>query len=106
MASIEQRGNTYRVVFRYGGEKYARSLRTTSEKAANASLARLEDNLRRLELGILDPPDDVDIAGFILSDGRAKRPVASRRTVRTLGALLDDYMGSSINHTRACTGTH
>jgi hypothetical protein len=53
MASIEQRGNKFRIVFRYGGEKYSRSLRTRSRKAAEGSLARLEDNLRRLELEVL-----------------------------------------------------
>jgi hypothetical protein len=51
MASLESRGRTYRVVFRYAGEKISRSLRTSNAKAANASLARLEDNLRRIELG-------------------------------------------------------
>lgn len=93
MASIEKRGNSYRVIFRYGGEKYARSLRTSSERAANAGLARLEDNLRRVELGTLEPPDGVDIATFLLSDGRANGRPAQRRTLRTLSALLDDYLG-------------
>jgi hypothetical protein len=58
MVSLEQRNGRYRVVFRHGGEKYMRSLKTANEKTANVSLARLEDNLRRLELGTLTPPDD------------------------------------------------
>jgi len=93
MASIEKRGNSYRVIFRYAGEKYARSLRTNSQRAANAGLARLEDYLPRIELGTLEVPDGVDIATFLLSDGRAQQRPERRRTLRTLGALLDDYLG-------------
>ena len=43
MASIEQRGTTFRIVFRYGRRKFNRSLRTKDRKAADACLARLED---------------------------------------------------------------
>ena len=61
MASLEQRNGNYRIVFRYAGQKYNRSLKTRSPVAAQASLARLEDNLRRVELGSLDPAPDVDL---------------------------------------------
>ena len=53
MPSLEKRNGKYRVVFRFGGQKFTRSLRTGSEKAALTSLERLDDNLRRLELGTL-----------------------------------------------------
>jgi hypothetical protein len=89
MASIEQRGNTFRVVFRHGRRKFNRSLRTKDRKAADACLARLEDNLRRVELGLLEPPDSVDLATFLLSDGRAQQRPTPRHTIRTLGGLLD-----------------
>ena len=56
MASLELRKGKYRVVFRYGGQKFSRSLRTEDEHKAKLSLARLEDNLSRLELGTLDLP--------------------------------------------------
>lgn len=52
MASIEFRGSSYRIIFRYAGEKFSRSLKTENLKSANASRARLEDNLRRLEQGL------------------------------------------------------
>jgi hypothetical protein len=41
MASLEKRGRGYRIVFRYLGEKYSRGLRTRSEVAARAVLARV-----------------------------------------------------------------
>ncbi len=70
MASLEKRNGNYRVVFRFGGRKFSRSLKTRNDKAATACLARLEDNLRRLELGTLDIPVDADPASFLLSDGK------------------------------------
>lgn len=51
MASIEFRGDSYRIVFRHAGEKFSRSLKTDNAKTANASLARLEDNLHALNKG-------------------------------------------------------
>ena len=61
MASLEKREGSFRVVFRFAGKKFSNSLRTRNRKAATASVARLEDNLRRLELGTLSLPDDVDL---------------------------------------------
>ena len=91
MASLEQRNGRFRVVFRYGGEKHARSLKTAREKAANASLARLEDNLRRLELGTLTVPDDADLGTFLLSDGRQNgKPKTAK--IRFLPELLDTFL--------------
>lgn len=94
MATLEKRGNTYRVVFRYGGQKVTKSVRTRDERAANACLARVEDNLRRLELGVLTVPDDADIAEFVLSDGRRNSREVSRPQLRTIGQLLDQYLAS------------
>ena len=90
MASIELRGNSFRIVFRYGGQRISRSLRTKDRKAADACLARLEDNLRRMELGLLQLPDDGDLATFLLSDGRtARKSLQLLPTIRTVGGLLD-----------------
>lgn len=72
MALLEKRGRSFRIVFRYAGIRYARALSTQSENAAKAALARMLDNLHRLELGTLSLPDGGDLAGFLLSDGRAR----------------------------------
>lgn len=60
MASLEKRNGIFRVVFRFSGQKFSRSLKTSEEKSANLSLARLEDNLRRLELGTLSDQEARD----------------------------------------------
>jgi integrase len=70
MASLEKRAGKYRIVFRVGGRKFSRSLKTQNEKEANGFLARLEDNLRRVELGTLILPENIDPATHLLSDGR------------------------------------
>ena len=72
MASLEKRGRTFRVVFRYQGEKYTRALSTRSEIAAKAALARLEDNLHRLELGTLSLPTGGDLISYLVGDGATK----------------------------------
>ena len=98
MASLEKRGRSFRIAFRYQGIKYARAVSTRNEKAAQATLARLEDNLHRLELGTLAPPEGGDLAGFLLADGRVKQtPTASdaapppQPETLTLAALFADF---------------
>ena len=48
MASLEKRGRKYRIVFRFGGQKFTSALKTKNEKDATASLSRLEDQLHGL----------------------------------------------------------
>ena len=93
MASLEKRSGKFRIVFRFGGRKFSRTLKTRSDKAAAGCLARLEDNLRRLELGTLALPDGADVASFLLSDGNTDgRPKAPPRC--SLAQFLDGYVES------------
>ena len=93
MASLEQRNGRFRIVFRFGGQKLSRSLKTKDEDDANGAFARLQDNLRRAELGHLAVPEGADVAAFLLSDGRAlAKPTLPK--VRTLKQLLESYMAT------------
>lgn len=95
MASIELRGKSYRVVFRFDGERCSPALQTSDEKVAFAAHHRLEDNLRRVELGTLSIPQSVDVADFLLSDGMAgqkEKPASKRSPIRTLGKLCESYL--------------
>ncbi len=94
MASLEKRHSVYRVVFRLGGNKYCRSLRTRSEKVALASVARLEDNLRRVELGTLSIPEDADVPAFLLSDGRTNGKQKPQKRIPNLNQLVGEYLDS------------
>ena len=93
MPSLERRNETYYVNFRLHGRRFHRSMRTSNERAALACLARLEDNLRRVELGTLELPDDVDVLSFLLSDGRTKKKKKPKCLgPRTLGELLKAFL--------------
>ncbi len=90
MASLEKRKGSYRVVFRYAGKKFSTSLKTKSRTAATASVARLEDNLRRLELGTLSLPDEADLAYFLLSDGKLNGKPKAQNSL-ALEQLLESF---------------
>lgn len=93
MATLEKRSGAFRVIFYYCGRRFARSLKTSSERAARASLARLDDNLRRVELGLLSLPDGIDLASFLLSDGRIEiKP--SLAQICTIKELFENYFAS------------
>lgn len=93
MASLELRNGNYRVVFRFGGQKFGRSLKTSDKRQADLALARLEDNLRRAELGTLTIFDGADIPTMLLSSGaNQQRPKLKRAPL--LGELLDLYLES------------
>ncbi|MBI5760018.1 MAG: site-specific integrase [Planctomycetales bacterium] len=92
MASIEQQihGGNYRIVFRCGGRKFSRTLKTNDPHEADAVLHRLEDNLRLLERGRLTIPSEADTITFLLSDGRLEhKPTLA--TSLTLRDLVDRY---------------
>lgn len=92
MASLEAdaASGRFRIRFRYGGESYKRSLKTTDQSEANVVLGRVEETIRLLERGRLEMPPDSDPGVFILSDGKLNgKAVAS--LVRTLDDLFRIY---------------
>jgi hypothetical protein len=91
MASIERRGQTFRIVFRFRGIKYARALNARSENGAEIARLQLEEKLSRINSGALVPTPGIDLVDFLLGpDGRpstasvanAKSPPAPRDTER------------------------
>lgn len=71
MAWLEQKkSGQFSVVFRFGEEKFKRSLRTKPSKEARAAKSRIEENIRLVERGLLTLPEDADVVSFLLSDGR------------------------------------
>ena len=90
MASLEQRGNRYRVAFRLGGQKHQVAVKASDCKEAEACLARLEENLRLVERGRLTIPDGADVGLFLLSDGKLEQRVKTVK-VMTVGELVAKY---------------
>ena len=79
MAHLETRNGWYRIVFSLKGERFSKSLGTQSERSANASLAKVEDNLHRFELGLIEIPFDRDPALFLLGKDSKKH---TRETIK------------------------
>ncbi len=92
MASLELQHGRYRIVFRYGGVKYQRALKTRKKKEAEAMQFRLEENLKLLDSGRLEFHSG-DLVAFLLSDGKLSGPVeVEKRT--TLGEFFERYLAN------------
>lgn len=96
MAWLEQKpSGNFLVAFRYGEQKFKKSLRTKSRKAAEGRLSRLEENISLVESGRLVIPDEADIASFLLSDGQVNGKPKRRSSIRTLKHLCQRIDGST-----------
>lgn len=93
MASLELRGNTYRVKFRHGGRQFGASLETSEFDAAEAKRKRLEANLHEVEHGRLIVPPGADLCVFLLSDGKAAEKTVVEKVLR-LSDLFQKYRDS------------
>jgi hypothetical protein len=107
MASLESHYGVFRIVFRFAGRKFSRSLKTGVERVALAKLARLEENLNRLEQGELMLPVGADLMTFLLSDGRREQPPKPKISdCETLGDLFCRFLASLSTGTIEPTTEH
>lgn len=60
----------YHISFRFGGRKFKRSLKTKNLRTASSRKVRLEDTIRLIESGIIELPPAVDVASYLLSEGK------------------------------------
>jgi len=83
MASVQRDpGGNFHVTFRFGGQRFKRSLKTKHQRKAIAAASHVEENIRLVEAGRLKLPDDVDIAIFLLSDGNLQQKPKASKTIR------------------------
>jgi len=112
MAWLEQHpvAGTYQLVFRLGGSKFKRSLKTADRQEAAARLARVKENIRLVESGRLILPEHADPASFFLSDGQLNgKPKVAKRLL--LSRLMECYraalpVGSLESETLRITELH
>jgi hypothetical protein len=78
MAFLAQRADRFRIIFRYAGQRYAHTLRTTDRKEAEILKGGAEMVLLRLEQGLLELPDGADLVSFVMNDGRCKENAPRR----------------------------
>jgi hypothetical protein len=61
MSFLEQRSSgQYHLIFRFGGQRFKKALKTTQENVANAARVRLDENLRLVAAGRLVIPVGAD----------------------------------------------
>lgn len=71
MASLQKVSTGhFHISFRMFGKRFKRSLKTRSEKRATTKRIRVEETIELIETGRLDIPDGIDVAQFVLNDGR------------------------------------
>lgn len=86
----KDRSASYHVCFRLAGQKFKRSLKTTIESEAENAKARIEENIRLVNRGILVIPPGADVPEFLISDGKVSGPIELPKVV-TLKDLIDRY---------------
>jgi integrase len=91
MATLEQRGDSFRLIFYYRNERFTRALKADSKRKAEELKKRLEGNLELLQKGRLEySPERDDLPTLLLTDGKLNaRPEAAKRI--TLGEFFDQY---------------
>jgi GGDEF domain-containing protein len=93
MAGLEQRNGNYNIIIRFGGARFVRSLKTKDSDEAEDFKTRVEQNVRRVDQGLVAIPDGADIPTFLLTDFRvADKPVAHENVM--LGPLMDAFFES------------
>jgi len=79
MATLEQRGSWFRVIFRFNGKRYAQTLNTTNPRDANSLKGGIEKTIMLLQQHVLKVPDAVDPLTFIMAGGELPAPVPEPR---------------------------
>ncbi len=82
---------TYRILFRFGGRQYHKSLATADETKAEALKATIDETLHDLKRGRLALPDGADFWAFVFSGGKLTQAAAPPPDLLTLEGLFTRY---------------
>ncbi len=85
-----ERTGIFQIGFKLGKRRFKRSLKIRDEKVAEELLHRLEESIRLVSTGRLEVPTDVDVASFLLSDGRVGKKQLDVVTI-SLGEIFERY---------------
>lgn len=90
MAGIEQRNGRFNVIFRFGGRRYVRSLKTEDETKALMRRDEIQETIDLVERGKLTVPEGADVVQFLMSGGKiAMLPKVAPEA--KLGDLFEQY---------------
>ncbi len=96
MATLQLRGDSWRVLFRYHRQQHGVTLGKLPEKEATLRLARVEEILLRIKQGWLEVPSGCPITEFVEKDGKPSVAAPVDRTT-TLGQLRQKYSEAVAN---------
>jgi integrase len=77
MATLEHRGNWFRVIFRFNGKRYAKTLNTQDAKKASILKGGIEKTILLLQQNLLRIPEGTDVLTFIVNGGEVPTDVPS-----------------------------
>lgn len=109
MASLTNRTGYWSISFRFGGQKFNRSLKTKEQNAAEELKKIVETTIWKVEQGVLQLPENADVVSFFLSGGNVHESPKAPKTI-LLKALFTEYkeaVSASLEPTTVCTvGVH
>ena len=96
MANLAVKNGIWLVRFRFIGKEYKRSLKTSSQREAEAAQRAVEWTTHRISTGQLQLPPDVDAGDFIVSGGLLQKPLRNAAPVifPSTKSLIDRYLKS------------
>ena len=86
----DPKSGTFRILFRFGGKQYHKSLLTEDETKAASLQAAIDETLHDLKRGRLFLPPDADFWAFVFSGGKLTQAAAAPEML-TLGGLFSRY---------------
>src|SRR5207302_152815 len=103
MASLQERGSSYRVLFSWHGKLHSFTIGKVSPDEAEAKGRQVDYLLMRLKQRLVHLPDGTDIVSFVQFDGSPPEAVPtlpeSPRKAVTLAHLKDRYLTTHGNGT-------
>ncbi len=91
MASLQKdpSGN-FHLAFQFGGSRFKRSLKTKSQRKAEAACSRVEENIALIEAGRMELPENIDLPTYLLSNGKLDHRPKVQSSLR-LGQLFTTF---------------
>lgn len=116
MASLQQRNDSYRIIFRHHGKQHFVTLGKVSPQEAEAKAAQVDYLLLRLNQRLIELPPGVGIVDFVRFDGKPPAPSGGEGVAKTvatsltLGSLRDRFIdarrGGREESTQKTSGIH
>ena len=93
MAALEVRGERFRIVFRFQGKTWKKTLKAMSEKSAELLRASVEELLGLVDRGVVQVPEGVDILDFFASHAFRHSFISALAAKGVDQRIIDEIVG-------------